>query len=650
MEKRKTSTQVVEKQEILNSPAKRDLFLLEKIQPQGGITFREDRYISTGSGYETCIHIYEYPQNINDHWLSNICNIKDTVAMIDISTENLLEVKKNLNKSMKEQNLRYLQANDFAEQFDAQQRFQEMKRLYEEITAMGEVIKILQVRIFVADRSWAAMEEKTKSIMATLESNGYRPTIFLNELGTEWRSMYQPYTTQQEALFSTYGQPLQSLAVAGGNPFHFSSLEDPNGDYLGNTPCGGNVIYDEFIKTGTRLYYNSLIVGTMGSGKSTLLKKRFLARAIRGDFVRAFDITGEFTMLTKTLGGKVLKLDGSAGILNPLEILRSGETEGQSYMRHISKMSTIYRFLTGHSTQSAGEILDFENILRELYDSLGLNPRSESGLEQRVTGLAADRYPTFSDLLNFITGRIQEMQETKYNEMEKRLAVEHIVQYDRIRKVVENIVKNYGDIFDGHTTIDNIGDEQIVTFDMSTIKEMKAEIFDAQIFNMVSFCWDNCVTNGKIMKQKYESEEISWEDVVRFLIIIDESHRWINAEKPYALDQILIYLREARKFFGGIILASQSIRDYVPEGSSSDSINKIKTVFELTQYKFLFHQDSNVLPLIDTIFAGVLTNSQRSRISNLEIGENILCIASDKNLEFKVYLTREEERIFAGGA
>ncbi|RHV84538.1 hypothetical protein DXA96_18790 [Lachnospiraceae bacterium OF09-33XD] len=626
-----------------------DLGLLEKIQPQGGITFRYDRYIVSGGGYETCIHIYELPQQVSDHWLSNVCSIKDTVASVDIATENILEVKKNLNKSMKEQNVRFHEAHDFGERLAAEQRLKEMEALYEEIVAMGEVIKILKIRIYVADRSFAALEEKVKGIMATLESNGYRPTIFLNEMQAEWRSIYQPYEEQQKEVFAVYGQPLQSLAVAGGNPFHFSSLEDPYGDYLGSTPCGGNVLYDEFIKTQTRLYYNSLVVGTMGSGKSTLLKKRFLARAIRGDYVRAFDITGEFTLLTKTLGGKVLKLDGSAGILNPLEILRSGETEGQSYMRHISKMSTIYRFLAGQAVQ-VEEILDFENILRELYESLDLSPRAVSGIEQQITGLPASRYPTFSVLLEFIRQRIQELQQRKYGKLEQALAEQHILQYDKIRRVLENIVRNYGDLFDGPTTIDNISDEQIVTFDMSSVKEMKAEIFDAQIFNMVSFCWGNCVTNGKIMKERYEAEEIDWEDIVRFLIIIDESHRWINTEKPHALDQILVYLREARKFFGGILLASQSIRDYVPEGSSAESINKIKTVFELTQYKFLFHQDSNVLPLIDTIFAGVLTESQKVRIPKLEIGENVLCIASDKNLEFKVYLTKEEERLFAGGA
>lgn len=132
-------------------------------------------------------------------------------------------------------------------------------------------------------------------------------------------------------------------------------------------------------------------------------------------------------------------------------------------------------------------------------------------------------------------------------------------------------------------------------------------------------------------------------------MIIDESHRWINTKKRHALESITIYLREARKYFGGIILASQSIRDYVPEGSGVEEIDELKKIFELTQYKFIFHQESNVLPLLDKVFENTLTISQRNKIPKLEVGETILCISSDKNLEFKVYLTKEDERLFQGG-
>ena len=627
----------------------RDAYFLERVQPQGGISFKDDKYISTGCGYEACIHIYEYPQVLSDYWLANLCNIKDTVACIDISTEDVLEVKKNLNKSMKEQNSRFMQAKDYAQRYEAEQRLYEMQSLYEEISSMGEAIKLLQARIFVCDGSFTELEKKVTNIMATLESNGYRPTIFLNETKNEYKSMYQSYEEQQKELFPTNGQPMQSVTVAAGNPFHFSSLEDENGDFLGTTPCGGNVILDIFKRSATRAFYNSLCVGLMRSGKSTLLKKEMLARAIRGDFTRTFDITGEFTTLTNTLGGKILKMDGSAGLLNPLEILRSDETESLSFMRHISKVSAIYRFLRGSTDLGTSEMVDFEELVRGLYESFHITPKDEHGLHQ-VTGLPANAYPTFSDFLKYIEEQIKTLQNTEVSKMEEALVRNQMESYDKIRKVVKNIVINYGDVFDGHTTIDNISDEQIVTFDMSSIKEMKPEIFDAQIFNMVSFCWDNCVTNGKIMKEQYESGELPWEDVVRFLILIDEAHRWVNTSKPHVLDQILIYLREAPKYFGGIFLASQSIRDFVPEGSDNDAINKIKTIFGLTQYKFIFHQDMESVPIIESTFSGTLTRSQMDRISRLSTGENILSISSDSNLEFKVYLSDMENRLFTGGA
>ena len=517
MSKRK-ELQQAEKESRKRKKLDYDPYLLECVQPQGGITFRDEKNILTGGGYETCIHIYEFPRHLDDFWMSKVCNINHTVVTVDISTENTIEVKKNINRSMKEQRSRYMEANDFQEQYDAKQRYKEMERLFDEINAMGEVIKLLHVRIFVADRSFVQLEEKVKNIMARLESNGFRPTIFLNEMKTEWMSMFRSYKQQQEDLFFTYGQPLVSNALAAGNPYHFSSLEDPTGDFLGKTPCGGNVIYDEFTKTKTRLYYNSLVVGTMGSGKSTLLKKRLLSNAIKGNYVRTFDISGEFTKLTKTLGGKVIKLDGTNGILNPLEILKAEDDEGISFTRHISKVATIYKFLVD-GTAEIQEIIEFEELLRGLYKSFGME-LVNGKVKASVTGLPASRYPTFSDLLSYISGQIDEIQNKRYEGAELALVNKNLIMLDKIRKVVANIVNTYGSLFDGHTSIDNILDEQIVTFDISTIKEMKAAVFDAQIFNMISLCWDNCVTNGKLMLDRLNREpgdpgKIELEDVTR---------------------------------------------------------------------------------------------------------------------------------------
>ena len=84
-----------------------DRRLLSYIQPKGGITYRDEKFISTGDTYICCIHIYEFPKTIGDFWLEKLMNIPNTIAIMDILTEDTVQVKKNINLSMKEQNVRY---------------------------------------------------------------------------------------------------------------------------------------------------------------------------------------------------------------------------------------------------------------------------------------------------------------------------------------------------------------------------------------------------------------------------------------------------------------------------------------------------------------------------------------------------------------
>ena len=242
------------------------------------------------------------------------------------------------------------------------------------------------------------------------------------------------------------------------------------------------------------------------------------------------------------------------------------------------------------------------------------------------------------------------MKYQEYTEQELVLIQRKLLYLDNIRSQIGQLIRSYGYLFNGHTTIDNLNDVKTVTYNLSTLKDLDPQIFDLQLFNTLSTCWDGAITNGSIMKQKWESGEMELEDVIHTLILIDESHRWVNTKKLYALENLNLFLREGPKYFTGIWLASQSIRDYVPEGSSEHSIEILKTIFELAQYKFIFRQDNNVLGLIDNVFNNSLTYAQRSRISRLQRGECILCISGDRNIEFKVYLSKSDEKLFQGGA
>ena len=382
---------MIAKKEKRTKKPERDMNLLNEIKPAGGITFKDVKYITTGSGYEGCIHIYKFPENIDTYWMAKVCNINGTVALVDISTDNMSEVKKNLNKSMKEQVGRKIGARDFAELYDADKRLDEMKRMYDEIKSYNEVIKLVHIRIFLADRSFESLEKKIKNIMDKLETDsGFLTTIYLNESKSEYKSMTRSYKKQKEEMFFPKGQSLTATGVAHGDPFHFSSLDDETGEFLGTTPCGGN--------------------------------------------------GAEFTILTKTLGGKVIKLDGSEGILNPLEILKAGDDENISFTRHISKVSTFYKFLVGGSVD-AEEIAEFEDVLKQLYSSFGL--WSDDRRNIQCTGLPAASYPTFTDYLNFLTESMEEMQNEKYSHLEEQVVAKTLLLRDKIRKVIKNIVDTY---------------------------------------------------------------------------------------------------------------------------------------------------------------------------------------------------------------
>lgn len=629
--------------------------LMCEIQAQGGISFRDERYIKTGDGYEACLHIYQYPKHLDTHWLSQVININNVVALIDVSTEDSNEVRKNINKSMQEQSVRYTTATTHTEQQDAKQRYAELSRLYDETSILQEIVKLIHIRLFVSARTLEELDKEVKKLQNYLESIGYKAVIFLNETKAEWKAMFQSYTAQDNTAFRRYGQPVLSDTLAGGDPFHFSSLSDPLGTYLGlTTSVSGSVLFDMFSITQKRLSYNGLCIGRMGAGKSTLLKKLLLDRAIKGDYIRGFDVTGEFETLIKYLGGNIISLDGSEGIINALEVFKTAETEEQSFSYHLSKLKTVYKFLVPTATDI--EMLTFENLINEFYCYCGLTRLIEKdGIQLldfpkgQITGLRSSEYPIWSDFLVFVNKTIDK-EIAGRSTAKKEIDVVIKKRYSNIQLVISNLVKNYGYIFNGHTSVENVLDTQIVFFNIKNLVSFKEEIFDTQMYIALSLCWDNCIKKGREMKEKYETNQIRWEDIIHFVMFIDEAHHIINTRKTSAVEQLIIYEREARKLFGGILYASQSVRDFVPEDSEAQGIDKIKTLFELTQYKFIMQQDSNSVDLLNKVFKHQLTASEIEVIPKLSKGECVLAISSDKNIQFKIEITDQEKDLFTGGA
>ncbi len=170
------------------------------------------------------------------------------------------------------------------------------------------------------------------------------------------------------------------------------------------------------------------------------------------------------------------------------------------------------------------------------------------------------------------------------------------------------------------------------------------------MYSALTLIWDNLIQIGTPqMKALYDDPNFNEDDVSNFFLVLDESHTFINSENLLAVDFITRYEREARKYFGGIVLASQSIRDYVPEHADTETVAKIRTLFELTQYKFIMQQDANTLDALRTIFEKQISESELAEIPQFGQGDCLLSINGVGNLMFTVEASDEEVAMFRGG-
>lgn len=621
-------------------------YLLTQIQPQGGIKF-DERIIQKGDGFETIINLYDYPIEVDSFWLERLLTIdEDIITTVDIGTANKQEILKKLEKSLVEQENRFYEDRSKIGQIKAKSTYQSLQGLTENITNNGEIIKLVHIRYFVSCATRDKLESKVKEIIEKLESLGYRGAILLNEQEYEWKSLFNGYLEQEKFINRRKGKAIPSETLGAGYPFHYAKLDDPTGMFLGTTFTGGSVLFDLFTKTKDRMSYNAVIVGTMGSGKSTLLKKLVLNNAIQGQTIRVLDIVGEFRSLVQALDGKTISLDGSDGMINPLQILatitddNTNEVDNErSFMTHLSKVSMMYKFLNPDC--ESDEQRQFESLVSNFYRFKNIDI-------SRCTEYEVNEYPTMSELLVYIQNEL-------YSDMENKIAKVNLTESHRKRLEsiilnIESVVRDYGMLFDGHSSIKDINTEQILSFELRNLSSFDERIFNAQIFSILTLLWNNSLVQGSKEMKAFNNSLKPLEDCTKYMILIDEAHRIINSNNIKSVEYLTSFEREARKYFGGLIFATQSIRDVAPANINNEVFEKIKTLFELTQYKFIMKQDNNVLPLLSEIFSGQLSQNELSKIPYLKQGNCILSINGFSNIMFNVEVNKEELDLFKGGA
>ena len=160
--------------------------------------------------------------------------------------------------------------------------------------------------------------------------------------------------------------------------------------------------------------------------------------------------------------------------------------------------------------------------------------------------------------------------------------------------------------------------------------------------------WDHCVRVGSRMKSLYEARKIDEQDIIHSMVVVDESHHILSAQYADCVRQMTIMAREMRKYFSGIVFATQLITDNLQGKTTEPEEKAVQDLFDLATYRFVGKQTATCIPVLEDTFPGMYTETQLYRIPSLDMGSFIVT-AGDQNLEVRIFITEREEQLFAGG-
>lgn len=623
-----------------------DLDFISMIQPKGGIKFGE-KYINAGDAYIGCLHVYAYAEDVSALWLANFMNIKNTIATLDVATANKEEVIKDINRSIAELKDRTETERRSTDKDDANYELMNLSEFAHSIMQGGEIVKLTHCRIFFYDFSLEELEKRMNDTRKELNGMNHKTTIYLFQSKQEWMSLFTSYDQQTQLNHTRQGVLLPSSSIGGGVPFHHQALKDPRGIYLGQTSTGGVFILDPFFSTKTRRSFNGFVLGKMGFGKSTFMKQLEEGLVAKNAFIRGFDKARDYYDLVKSQGGKIIDLSGGGenGMINPLEVFATktdvkGEhvDEYGSFMQHLSKVANMIRFLNPQITEI--EVTEFKGLLRQFYIHIGLlsSDYIDNPENVKITGLKAEEYPTLSEFSEYL-------HSVKY----KNPTPQRVRTLEMIQIMVDEMVRQYAPLFDGHSTIENFENEQIVFFDIDGISQLDKEVFNCQLFTALTLIWNHALKNGRKMKRLLEDGKVTYDDLRYFMVLLDECHNIINYNNIFAVEYVVSFEREMRKFSAGVFFATQSPNEILPESASDKSVATIKTVFELTQYKVFLNLDNSVMGRMRDVLGDSLTETEYEMLPKLKIGQAI--VQTSSNESYTVNFDPENDQLarFKGG-
>ncbi len=625
-----------------------DLPLIARTQPVGNLK-NFSRYLAEGDGYIACLRLYRYPsRGLTDFWGLPLVNNSNTMTVIDTGTEDRQQIMRELSRSATEKKVQVSGKAKEMDNITASSTYWDQLNLMKQLTTQHEVMKRVYWRIFVYAPTKELLEKRVQKIIA--DNSNFLMAVYVDEQLSEFKSIWVPTMAEEEMPNRPAGVPISARSLAGSYPFNHVKLEDPHGFYYGYTRTAGQVEFDPFQRDSRRTRSFFFVTGNPGMGKSTLLKKMNDDVFSRGAIIRNFDVSGEYTDQTRDQDGVVIDLASPRAMINPFEVFATViDSNGKvdqigSFAQHITKLKNFFAFLNPEAT--ADDMTVLNSWLTNFYIANDLwvkNPRQVKHLAP-VTGRPHDEYPTLSEWVTYANQEARNMQSHGHI---NSITMQSI---NRITSTFMNVLQSKGDMLDGVTAFPDLSHEQVVTFNLERLKAEDSGIFNAQVYSVLTLLSADIIKNGQYQRRLLKEGRLNPDFIKWYWINIDEAQNIITPHFSFGVEFLTSLMEQMRKNFCAVTMAAPTIKDLIHNGNSqSQYVQNVQKMFSMFQIRFFFQISDDDLPRLATALGGSTTEDELQALTKLEKTECLMNINGDRNVQFKVDITREEERRYGGG-
>ena len=435
--------------------------------------------------------------------------------------------------------------------------------------------------------------------------------------------------------FDDYCFYLPTMTLSAGFPFTKTYFNDSNGYMFGvDIHTSLPIFYDPFVLSNSRTSHNMAIISSTGGGKSYTMKKMIVNEYGRGTKIFIFDAENEYKKIVEANKGEYIDLySKTGGIINPLQI-RFIPSDDENHdtketdcplAKHLGFLEAFFK--TAFESINEKELVMLLAVVEKLYNKKGIFKNTSINTLQNMK---AEDYPIFSELYEFLP---EYKKEVEGREKEKI-----IEQLDILLSRFLTGTDSY--LFDGYTTI-NL-DNDLIAFNLQELLYSgNQRLINTQTLNLLTYL------NNSIVANKIINDKLKIDDRKHVMIIADEFHLFIDENNFEVLRNFGQLARRIRKYSGSLVVATQSVKDFV----GSQSILRHSTaIFNNCQYQMIgMLKEDDLLAYLELFKQNPLTDTQKNFLMSARRGEFLLNIDSKNRLRIWIRATELEREMMGEG-